>query len=141
MTDTFSKAERSAIMKKVKSKGNISTEQLLINIFQQHNIKGWRRNYPTIGKPDFVFLEKKIAIFADGCFWHGHYCRNLTPKQNKEYWDKKRRRNNERDLRINQLFKQRGWIVLRFWECDIKKGNISLTLLKSQIYKNTSKVL
>jgi len=126
MTDTFSKLQRSAIMKKVKSARNKSTEEALITIFRKHHIIGWRRNYPVIGKPDFVFLEKKIAIFADGCFWHGHDCRNVAPAQNKEYWDKKRVRNQKRDVYINRRFLERGWKVVRFWECDIKQERIDL---------------
>jgi DNA mismatch endonuclease, patch repair protein len=130
MADTFSKEERSAIMQKVKSKDNKSTEQKLIEIFKLHGIKGWRRNYPVIGKPDFVFRSKKIAVFADGCFWHGHHCRNITPKQNQSYWNKKRQRNIQRDKNIALQFEHRGWTVLRYWECEIKHGNINLTPLK-----------
>lgn len=126
MADTFSQEERSAIMRKVKAKGNKSTEQRLIEIFKANEIKDWRRHYPVIGKPDFVFPKKKIAVFADGCFWHGHYCRNTTPKQNADYWDKKRQRNIDRDKAITKLFQQRGWTVLRYWECNIKSGNINL---------------
>lgn len=139
MADTFSKAERSAIMQKVKSKGNKSTEQKLIELFKQQDIKGWRRHYPVTGKPDLVFLDKKIAIFADGCFWHGHHCRNITPKQNQTYWDKKQHRNIQRDKDITLHFKNRGWTVLRFWECDIKKGNIDLMTLTSRHTKHTHK--
>jgi DNA mismatch endonuclease, patch repair protein len=129
MADTFSKAERSVIMGKVKSSKNTSTELALIQIFKSNNIKGWRRNYSVIGKPDFVFLTKKIAVFSDGCFWHGHDCRNTKPKQNNDYWVKKRQRNIERDIKINQVFKNRGWIVLRYWECDIKNKKIDLSAL------------
>lgn len=129
MSDTFSKEERSAIMQKVKSKDNKSTEQKLIGIFKQYGIKGWRRNYAVIGKPDFVFLNKKIAVFADGCFWHGHHCRNITPKQNQSYWDKKRQRNIQRDKDVTSNFENRGWTVLRYWECDINRGDIDLTPL------------
>lgn len=136
MADTFSKAERSAIMQIVKSKDNKSTEQKLIKIFRQHGISGWRRNYSVYGKPDFVFLDSKIAVFTDGCFWHGHYCRNITPKQNQAYWDKKRQRNIQRDKDVTLVFKNRGWTVLRFWECDIKKDNIDLTTLQAHV-KNT----
>ena len=132
MTDTFSKKERTAIMQKVKSKGNKSTEHKLIEIFKHQDITGWKRNYPVIGKPDFVFLDKRIAIFTDGCFWHGHNCRNITPKQNQTYWDKKRQRNIQRDKNITQYFENRGWAVLRFWECEIKKGNLDLTSLISE---------
>ncbi len=116
-------------MKKVKSNGNKSTEQKLIDIFKQNGIKGWRRNYLVKGKPDFVFPNRKIAIFADGCFWHGHHCRNITPKQNTEYWDKKQQQNIDRDKHINELFANRRWAVLRFWECDIKTGNLDLALV------------
>jgi DNA mismatch endonuclease, patch repair protein len=126
MADTFSKVERSAVMQKVKSKGNKSTEQKLINLFKENGIKGWRRNYPVVGKPDFVFLKQKVAVFADGCFWHGHHCRNITPQQNSEYWNKKRERNILRDETVTKLLVQRGWKVLRFWECAIKSNDINL---------------
>ena len=133
MTDTFSKNARSAVMQKVKSKGNKSTEQKLIEIFKQYGVIGWRRNYPVIGKPDFVFLNKKIAVFADGCFWHGHHCRNITPKQNQAYWDKKRQRNIQRDQNVTLHFESRGWTVLRFWECDIKSGKLDLKVIAKKI--------
>lgn len=129
MADTFSTEERSAIMRKVKSKGNLSTEQRLIIIFKANNIKGWRRNYAVKGKPDFVFPSKKIAVFADGCFWHGHHCRNIVPKQNADYWDRKRQRNIDRDNKVTADFESRGWIVLRFWECDIKRNRLNLEIL------------
>lgn len=73
--------------------------------------------------PDFVFLDKRIAIFVDGCFWHGHECRNTKPKQNQEYWDKKRVRNMQHDIEITQYFENRGWTVIRIWECELKKDN------------------
>ena len=76
MADTFTDEERSKIMWQVKSGGNKSTELKLINLFKGYRIKGWRRNYKIYGKPDFVSPKKKVAIFVDGCFWHGHNCRN-----------------------------------------------------------------
>ena len=85
MADTFSKEKRSQIMRQVKSSRNKSTEIKLIDFFKRYSIKGWRRNYKLFGKPDFVFLKSKKAIFVDGCFWHGHDCRNTKPKDNKEY--------------------------------------------------------
>ena len=84
MADTFDKNKRSAIMKSVKSSGNKSTELRLIAFFKANNIKGWRRKYPVKGHPDFVFVDKRIAVFVDGCFWHGHDCRNTKPKQNED---------------------------------------------------------
>ena len=121
MSDTVSKKKRSEIMKANKPKGNKSTELKLIQLFRQLDVKGWRRNYKIAGAiPDFVFLKKRIAIFADGCFWHGHNCRNLTPKQNSEYWQKKIENNRIRDKQINERLERKGWKVIRIWECEIK---------------------
>ena len=123
MTDIFDSEKRSAIMRRVKSQNNKSTELRLIDIFQRSGIIGWRRNYPVKGRPDFVFPKKKIAVFVDGCFWHGHDCRNTRPADHQEYWEKKRERNMKRDREITALFEARGWTVLRIWECELKKKN------------------
>jgi DNA mismatch endonuclease (patch repair protein) len=121
MADVFDAKTRSAVMSKVRSKGNKSTELRLIELFQANGITGWRRNYPVKGHPDFVFLKERVAIFVDGCFWHGHDCRNTRPSDNAEYWQKKRERNMRRDLEITVLFEARGWTVLRIWECELRK--------------------
>jgi DNA mismatch endonuclease (patch repair protein) len=124
MTDIFSKKQRSKIMRAVKPKGNTTTEVRLMEIFKSHHITGWRRNYKLIGYPDFVFPQKHIVLFTDGCFWHGHNCRNLTPADNAEYWEKKIKRNKARDKVITKELSRKGWKVVRIWECEIKKGKI-----------------
>lgn len=123
MADVFSKQKRSEIMSRVRSKGNQSTELKLIAIFNELNIKGWRRNYKVKGHPDFVFPERRVAVFVDGCFWHGHNCRNLTPRDNASYWDKKIDKNKKHDAEITARFIKRGWTVIRIWECELKKKN------------------
>ena len=123
MADIFEKEKRSKIMSAVHSKQNKSTEMKLIKIFKGNGIVGWRRNYKVKGHPDFVFPDKKIAIFVDGCFWHGHDCRNTRPADNAEYWQKKRERNMRHDKEITALFENRGWTVIRIWECELKKKN------------------
>lgn len=123
VADVFSKSKRSQIMKCVKSSGNKSTEMKLIQYFNAHHITGWRRHYKVKGHPDFVFLSKRIAVFVDGCFWHGHNCRNTRPAENAEYWDKKREKNIQHDKEITELFEARGWMVIRIWECELKKKN------------------
>ncbi len=123
MADVFSKSERSKIMQRVKSSGNKSTEEKLIQYFDEKHITGWRRHYNVKGHPDFVFLNKHIAIFVDGCFWHGHDCRNTRPAENAEYWNRKRQKNIEHDAAVTQLFQERGWCVIRIWECELKKKN------------------
>jgi DNA mismatch endonuclease (patch repair protein) len=133
MSDIFDKEKRSDVMSKIRSKNNKSTELRLIEIFNEAIIKGWRRNYPIKGKPDFVFLNEKIAIFVDGCFWHGHNCRNVTPSDNKEFWDKKRIGNKERDESTTKRLETRGWTVIRIWECELTKKKKHIALNKLQI--------
>ena len=125
MADVFDKEKRSEIMRCVRSKGNKSTELKMIEIFKCLGIKGWRRNYPVVGHPDFVFPDLRTAIFVDGCFWHGHDCRNTHPTENADYWNAKRERNKKHDAEITSRFEKRGWTVLRIWECELKKSNRS----------------
>ena len=125
MADVFDKDKRSEIMRHVRSKGNKSTELKLIEIFKAHDITGWRRNYQVKGHPDFVFPKKRIAVFVDGCFWHGHGCRK-TPSANADYWEKKRQRNIDHDRAVTTMFEGRGWTVIRIWECELRKKNAEI---------------
>src|SRR5436305_1948809 len=119
MADPFTKKQRSHIMRQVKSSRNKSTELKLLKFFRDSEIKYWRRNYDLFGKPDFVFPKLKIAVFVDGCFWHGHNCRNTTPTANKSYWDGKILRNKQRDQNVIMHLAQIGWKVIRLWECEL----------------------
>lgn len=120
MADIFDAKKRSEIMKKVRPNRNKTTELKLIELFKKYDIHGWRRNYPVKGHPDFVFLNKRIAVFVDGCFWHGHNCRNTHPKNNEEYWTRKQEYNRKHDSEITENFQKRGWTVIRIWECELK---------------------
>lgn len=134
MADTFSKNKRSEIMRLVKSNKNKSTELKLILFFKLKGVKGWRRKYPLFGKPDFVFPKKRIAIFVDGCFWHGHDCRNTKPENNKEYWTQKINRNQKRDQLVNDYLNQKGWNVARIWECQLKSPDLILQNLPQDLF-------
>lgn len=123
MVDTFSKDERSKIMRSVKSSKNESTEIKMIGIFKENKIKGWKRNYTLFGNPDFVFPKQKVVVFTDGCFWHGHNCRNVNPSTNMNYWKKKISRNIKRDNLVNSVLSEKGWKIYRIWECEIKEKN------------------
>lgn len=136
MADVFSPEQRTSIMKKVRSAGNSSTELKLIEVFKELSIKGWRRKYDVCGHPDFVFLRKRIAVFVDGCFWHGHDCRNTRPSSNQEYWQKKRERNIQHDSEVTKIFLDRGWIVIRIWECELKSRNRQALLKKLSVLMN-----
>lgn len=133
MADVFDSKKRSDIMSKVRSNNNKSTELALIKFFKENHITGWKRNYPIKGHPDFVFLDKKIAVFVDGCFWHGHDCRNTRPSDNAEYWQKKRERNIKHDKEVTAMFENRGWTVIRIWECELKNKNRSALINKLSI--------
>lgn len=85
----------------------------------------YRKNYAALpGKPDIVLTRQKIAIFVDGDFWHARGHQDNPGEQvttNKEFWQKKLARNVERDREVNDELTEAGWLVLRFWESDIKK--------------------
>jgi DNA mismatch endonuclease, patch repair protein len=133
MSDTFTPSKRSEIMRKVKSNLNESTEIKMIQIFRKHKIHGWRRKYKLFGNPDFVFPNYTVAVFTDGCFWHGHDCRNTKPETNKEYWNKKINNNKNRDKTVNNTLKKENWTVIRIWECEIKKEKVNKIL---KVFKN-----
>ena len=130
MSDIFTSEKRSAVMKSVKSRNTKTTELKMIEIFKELHIIGWRRTYPLIGKPDFVFPKKRIVIFVDGCFWHGHDCRNVTPSDNSEFWEAKRIYNKKHDEEVTQVLVQKNWTVIRIWECELKKKNREVLLEK-----------
>ena len=119
--DTFSQKKRSWIMAQVKSSGNRSTEAALLAVLRHNRITGWRRGYPLIGKPDFVFPRAKIAVFVDGCFWHGHPQKCRVPKAHRAYWMKKIARNVARDRQVRRTLQEKGWKVVRIWEDSVQK--------------------
>lgn len=133
MVDLFLAEQRSNIMRSVKSRNNKSTEIKLLNFFKIHKINGWRRSFELFGKPDFVFPKDRIAVFVDGCFWHGHNCRNINPKNNKNYWQQKITKNKKRDILVNKTLKNKNWKIIRIKECELKKENILLKKFKSII--------
>ena len=88
----------------------------------------YRKHYPIMGKPDFVFLSRKIAIFCDGDYWHGNNwsLRGFNSLEDElatysEYWRKKIKSNIERDLKVTKFLGSEGWQVIRIWESEIKK--------------------
>lgn len=130
--DTFSRRKRSWIMAQVKSGGNRSTEALLITVLRENGITGWRRRYPLYGKPDFVFPRARVAVFVDGCFWHGHHRKCRMPKTNRAYWEQKIARNMARDRLVTRTLREKGWKVVRIWE-DCVQEKITLRRLRKAL--------
>lgn len=118
----FGGLTRSALMSRIRSSQNATTELRFLSLLRAARLKGWRRNYPLLGKPDFVFPRQKLAVFIDGCFWHGHNCgRNLKPKHNVRAWNAKFARNKRRDSVVTKNLKTKGWKIVRIWECALAK--------------------
>ena len=121
MTDMFSRQERARIMSRIRSRGNTATELRFIKILKKYKITGWRRGVNLLGRPDFDFPAKRVAIFIDGDFWHGNPRKFRLPKTHLAYWGKKIRGNQLRDRRISRLLRERGWKVYRFWQSVLSR--------------------
>jgi len=103
-------------MAAIRSSGNRATELRLMAIFRAHGITGWRRHLPLPGRPDFVFPRARLAVFVDGCFWHGCRWHCRMPKSHKSFWNSKINRNKTRDRIVVRMLRKEGWRVLRLWE-------------------------
>lgn len=119
MTDVFSIAKRSEVMSRIRSRGNKDTELRMIKVFRKAGVKGWRRNQKLIGSPDFIFRASGVAVFVDGCFWHGCPQCYRRPSSNREYWDAKVAQNRQRDRAVTRSLRKLGWRVLRIWEHEL----------------------
>jgi DNA mismatch endonuclease (patch repair protein) len=121
VADVFSKAKRSQIMSRVRGHGNKATELAMVMLLRQYHIVGWRRNVHLFGNPDFVFTKHRVAVFVDGCFWHGCPKHGSRPSSNRTFWQKKLGRNKIRDRLVNRTLKARGWRVLRIWQHELRE--------------------
>lgn len=121
--DKISKQQRSHNMAMVKSKN--TKAELVLRLALWHRGIRYRKNWRKLpGSPDIAITKYKIAIFVDGDFWHARGHEQDPGEQvatNKEFWKRKLARNVERDKEVNDQLTQSGWLVLRFWESDIKK--------------------
>jgi DNA mismatch endonuclease Vsr len=121
-TDTLTAEQRRRTMQAIKSM-DTSLELILRRALWQKGLR-YRKNYKTaIGKPDIVFVSAKVAVFCDSEFWHGYDWerRKEDFKANRTYWWSKIEKNIKRDTFVTKSLRREGWLVLRFWERDIKK--------------------
>lgn len=103
----------------------------------------YRKHYNIFGRPDFVFVSRKLAVFCDGDFWHGNNWKLRGMRSFKEelkgyspFWREKILRNIERDKRVNRVLKKEGWSVLRVWESEIKASALKCAKMVQKKYKN-----
>ena len=138
MSDVFSKAKRSDVMSLIRSRGNKATEVAFMKLLRHHKISGWRRHIPlrlkhagtavdgrrrSFVKPDFVFRGPRVAVFIDGCFWHGCPLHGTKPTGNAEFWHEKLAENRARDRFVTTMLRRRKWAVFRIWEHQLKQGD------------------
>jgi len=117
--DNLTKEQRRKNMQSIRSTGT-TPERKVMKALQKRKIYFATYVAKIIGKPDIVFRRKKVVIFIDSDFWHGHPKRCIMPKTNPEYWEKKIKGNRKRDRLVNTELKNDGWLVIRLWEYDIK---------------------
>ena len=154
MTDTMTPAQRHYCMSRIRSR-NTKPELKVRQWLWQHGYR-YRLNVKSVpGKPDIVMRKYRTAIFVNGCFWHGHgltpdpspsgergkkplrdsvCCR--IPETNRDFWENKIRRNQERDQRNYQLLYDNGWQVIVIWECELKPKHIEETMTRVELQLN-----
>jgi DNA mismatch endonuclease (patch repair protein) len=133
VADVFTKKKRSQVMAAIRSTGNRATELRLAAIFRAHGITGWRRHQALPGKPDFVFRRERLAVFVDGCFWHGCPRHLRMPRDNRPYWKGKIARNIQRDRETTRRLRKSGWHVLRVWEHALRSPEVVARRIASKL--------
>jgi DNA mismatch endonuclease, patch repair protein len=121
MTDVLTETQRRYNMSRIKGR-NTGPELRLRRTLYRMGVRGYRLNCDLPGKPDLVFLRKKLVIFVDGCFWHKCPIHFVTPATRTEFWTKKIEGNVRRDRVVNNELASAGWHVARFWEHELREN-------------------
>jgi DNA mismatch endonuclease (patch repair protein) len=117
--DTISREKRSALMSRIRGR-DTTPERLLRAALWRAGLRGWRLDFRgAVGRPDVAFSRRRVAVFVDGRFWHGHP-RYFTPGKSGAYWDRKIARNKARDASVSAALRRSGWKVLRFWDFAVE---------------------
>ncbi len=103
----------------VRGSKNKSTELKLLELMKKNGLTGWRRGVKMMGAPDFIWRKERLAIFVDGCFWHGCPRHRRVPKSRVDFWEAKLTANRRRDRLVTRTLREKGWTVLRVWECAL----------------------
>jgi DNA mismatch endonuclease (patch repair protein) len=120
VSDHLTPAGRSRVMAAIRSK-DTKPELAVRSALRRRGASGYRLHVATLpGRPDIAFTRWRVAVFLDGAFWHGHPA-HFNSETASEYWRAKIARTQERDRLANQQLQAAGWIVLRFWDFEVKK--------------------
>jgi DNA mismatch endonuclease, patch repair protein len=120
MVDVLTEEQRRLNMSRIRAR-DTGPELRLRKALARMGVRGYRLNYKLTGKPDLVFVGKRLAVFIDGCFWHKCPMHFVRPETRTEFWMNKIEGNVRRDRRVNEQLRETGWHVLRFWEHEIRE--------------------
>lgn len=132
-------AVRSKTMAAIRGKDNKSTERRFRLALVRSSLKGWVCHPADLpGHPDFYFPDANLAIFLDGCFWHGCPRCGHVPRTNQEFWGAKIQRNRQRDKQKARQLKATGIRTIRFWEHSLSDSNKVIDRLRKALGKSSS---
>lgn len=119
MADRVDEETRSEMMSSIRGTGNASTEWAMRARLVAEGISGFTLHADLPGSPDFAFGDERVAVFVDGCFWHGCPEHHNQPDNNSEFWAQKIQGNRDRDRRVTEELEGAGWTVIRIWEHEL----------------------
>lgn len=124
MTDVFTKAKRSEVMSRIKSR-DTEPERLVRSMLHKMGYRFRLHRADLPGKPDLTLSRYQTVIFVHGCFWHRHKgCRfAYTPKTRTDFWVTKLESNVTRDRVVKKELRKLGWHVLTVWECELRNAD------------------
>jgi DNA mismatch endonuclease (patch repair protein) len=117
MPENWTRDQRSRLMARVKTR-DTAPEVALRRALWRAGVRGWRLHPRVAGKPDLAWLGRRVCVFVDGAFWHGHP--DYYWGQSGEFWDRKIARNRKRDAEVNAELEADGWTVVRVWDFEIR---------------------
>lgn len=133
----YTTRQRSKTMAKIRG-SNSKPELLLRKALWKANVRFRVHRKDLVGKPDLVIDKYRLAIFIDGDFWHGYQWQQRKPKSNQQFWIPKIERNMQRDQFVNKSLLEMGYVVMRFWEHDVK-SNLAACVNQIQLYIEAAK--
>ncbi|WP_354222283.1 very short patch repair endonuclease [Bradyrhizobium sp. F1.4.3] len=116
--DVLTPRQRSHCMSRIRGK-DTKPEMVLRRALWSADLR-YRLHVRIPGRPDIVFIRARVAVFCDGCFWHGCPKHSVKPKTNSSFWSTKLAKNKARDEKVDAVLRAGGWTVMRFWEHEIE---------------------